>query len=640
MTSFEHESPPGDAAARGEGALPAGGPRPGIFGLETEYAILYDGDDEPPFETIEKVLFEALLSGRKAAQSGGLKGGYFLANGGMLHLEAYIRRQADTRILELATPECRSAMDLTVYSRAFDNILEETSTRSQVALEALGYDGKIVFAKNNMDSRQIGYGCHENYLTYYRPPPSALWLFLLATPLLLLSLIPIVISIVCGLLLVYVPLTIGFLIAPVGRFFRWLYERAIETRPWITENVRGGLILFLTLLLLLPVKLYTWILRRVAFVPLLAELTPFLVTRQVFAGTGYVNFREGVFELSQRPFLTRSLATITLLGRKKTVFDLKGFLFDPWQLFRRTKKLTVSVGDSNLSDVPLFLKVGTTALLVEMLERGESFRDLRLRRPIRALREISRGGPWKQVRLARGEQLSAIELQRAYLRRAQAFFADRADDKSGHDEILRLWEETLDRLADRPQLLADTLDWVAKKSLLDQAVLAVGNWKTFFAWGRVLRAAGSECAASARSASELLRLAPWYRRRRARRLLDSQDLERGEFTAYRDLYFQAQNIDLRFHELGASEGYQRQLEDAGLIDRMTDDETVLRAEDTPPPDTRARVRGYYIAESAKPEHVIASWNEIELLDPPRHVPLPDPFFSRVPTDTDDSDQAG
>ncbi len=66
--------------------------------------------------------------------------------------------------------------------------------------------------------------------------------------------------------------------------------------------------------------------------------------------------------------------------------------------------------------------------------------------------------------------------------------------------------------------------------------------------------------------------------------------------------------------------------------RVVDLESVENAMTQAPSDTRARVRGFYIRLGKTPESVEANWHEIELQNPSRHVPLPDPFFCRVPTD--------
>lgn len=613
--------------------------RAGIFGLETEYPLVFLPEEaaepaglripSPPFPLLERVLFESLLAGRKSAPSSGLKGGRFLQNGGLVHMEIYVRTQADTPVLEAATPECRSPWDLLAYARAYDDILEETSRRSRAALLEHGYRGKIAFGKNNLDARGAGVGCHENYLVHHELARREKALILLVGPFVLAAFLPAFFVLFLALLVAALALVAGRILGPLGSR---LWERIVDwigARPRLSGWSRAVYYIATNLLLYPGIRAYSTLLRAVAIRPFIRELTPFLVTRQILTGTGSLNFKRGVYELSQRPELTRSVGGIVMFGRKKTVFDLKSFLFDPLSLFRPTKRMTVAVGDSNLSDVPSFLKIGATALVIEMIEAGFSFGRLTLHRPIRALRRISREGPWKVLTLRSGETLTAIEIQRRFLLEAKAFFEGRPEGRLRHSEILRLWEESLGRLGDRPASLSDRLDWVAKKSLLDQAVLAQTNWKVFFAWGRIFEAAGLARSAGAKSLADLLRRSRLLRRRRILRLVERQALDAGDFTPLRDLYFQARKIDIRYHELGGS-GYQRALEGEGLIRRLVSVEEVEKATREPPQDTRARVRGFYVQNAREPHALQVNWHEIELLRPSRHIPLPDPFSFRLP----------
>ncbi len=619
---------------------PADGPnrdteRPGIFGLETEYAVLFlrdsDGEEGPPpsFDLVQEILFQCLLEGRHAARSSGLKGGYFLENGGLVHMEIFLRNQGDTPILEVATPECRSPLDAITYSRAYDAILEETSRRSMARLEAAGYRGRLVFGKNNTDARGTGFGCHENYLVYHRPGKPALWLFFLCAPLILAALVPAFLILVTVLTAVYLVVAAAHLIPPLVRLAELAYRRLPR---WVIEHGRIAGYFVLTVLLLPAVALYSFLLRHLALRPFIRGLTPFLVTRQILTGSGSLNFKHGIYELSQRASLTRSIARIIMFGRQKTIYDLKGLLYDPWEIVRPQKKLTVTLGDSNLSDTPGLLKIGTTALIIEMIEAGVTFDDLQLAQAIRDFREVSRGGPWKHVELRSGASMTALDLQREYLRRASAFHQSRPAGKLNTREILDLWEEMLETLADRPQALSDSLDWVAKKTILDQAVLARGNWKTFFAWGSAFDAAGLEAVSRAIDLRDLKRLTPFHRRWRLARILRSRELDEADFDDERDLYFQARKIDLRFHELSDGGGYQRRLEDEGQMHRLVDLASVQNAVTQAPLDTRARVRGFYIRLGKTPDSVQANWHEVELQSPARHVPIPDPFFCRLPTD--------
>lgn len=626
---------------------PATEERPRIFGLETEHAILYIPLDEagvgpigstrPPFSVLESVLFDCLLAGRRSARSSGLKGGYFLENGGLVHLEIFLRSQSDTPVLEVATPECRSPWDALEYSRAFDDLLEETSRRSRAALAEKGYRGQIAFGKNNRDPGGVGYGCHESYLIYHRQSGTDRCLTLLSSPLLFLAFFPafLVFMLLLGvsfLFLIAFVVTawlLGAISIPLVAWLKRLSEHLLRRRTMWIEAGRAFYIFISHALLLPGIRLYSIVLRGVAFRAFFRDLTSFLVTRQVFAGTGFLDFRGGVYELSQRPALTRSLGSIVMFGRQKTVFDLKAFLFDPLALFRDTKKLSLAVGDSNLSDIPNLLKIGTTALLLEMIEAGECFAGLRLRHPVSALKAVSRDGPWKMLPLRNGGLSNALDIQKSYLARAREFFRDRPPSRLRHDEILRLWAETLDRLSDRPSQLNDTLDWVAKKSLLDQAVLAQTNWTLFFRWGRLFDRAGLKITAQARSLVELLQLSPLLKRFRLRGQIEQDGLDPTEFSTQRDLYFQVRKLDLRFHELGCQTGYQRTLEREGLVKRLTDPTRVAHALLEPPQDTRARIRGFYIRSNSS-NVLNVSWSEIELSGPIGRIALANPFWYRLP----------
>ena len=609
--------------------------RDGIFGLETEHAVLYlpdDGDDarRPTFAEIDATIFRALLGDRKAACSSGLKGGYFLENGGLVHLEIYLRQQSDTPILEVATPECRSPWDLLVYSRAFDSILDSVSRHSRAVLAELGYGGRIAFGKNNLDGHGVGYGSHENYLVRTVCSRRQRIAYLLALPVLLALLLPAIAILILALFVFCVATVAAKVVPPLGAAAVRIFARA-KSRGWV-ERLTVFYYLATNTILFPAVLFYSAVVSRLAFRALTRALTPFLVSRQIFAGSGWLDLEQGVYEIAQRPALTRSLQTIVMFGRRKTIFDLKGLLYEPLSLFRPTKRFTIAVGDSNLSDVPFLARVGATALLIEMVEAGESFDDLAVRRPVAVLREISAGGPWKQVLLRDGTRRSALDLQREYLRRATEFFAGRPSGQLRHDEILALWAELLDGLAERPSALYDRVEWVAKQSLLDRAIRRHSDWKAFLAWGRVFHAAGLEATANAATLDDLRQRVSRRARGRVEELVRALDVDPSDFAIHREIWFQARKIDLKFHELSDGDGYQRTLEREELIERLTDDADIARATREPPPDTRARVRSYYIRLSQSAESILVNWGEVELTSPVRHISLPDPFYHRIPGD--------
>ena len=128
------------------------------------------------------------------------------------------------------------------------------------------------------------------------------------------------------------------------------------------------------------------------------------------------------------------------------------------------------IGDANLAEISTYLKVGTTALVLAMIEDGYLADDLTIVQPVRELHDISHDPALRhQVRLTDGRRLTALQLQGEYLDRARKFVDDRSGDDADAQtrDVLARWESVLTRLESDPMQLADELDWVAKLRLLE-----------------------------------------------------------------------------------------------------------------------------------------------------------------------------
>jgi proteasome accessory factor A len=225
----------------------------------------------------------------------------------------------------------------------------------------------------------------------------------------------------------------------------------------------------------------------------LAPLVPFLVTRQIFAGAGRVGGHRltsdprrmvrdlsrhrvdyafldqiyGVepdpsveFQLSQRADHILYVAS----GRVRFSRALINPKWDSFQDASHAPRLHILFGESNMSEYSEYLKIGTTALVLDLLEEGLAPQDLELAHPIRTLRDISRDGSWHWLaRLEDGRTIRAVDVQRRYLEAAQRFRGEDAET----DELLGEWEAVLDALERDPLELADRLDWVAKYRMVD-----------------------------------------------------------------------------------------------------------------------------------------------------------------------------
>ena len=204
--------------------------------------------------------------------------------------------------------------------------------------------------------------------------------------------------------------------------------------------------------------------RDTDFDAVIAGLTPFFVTRQVYTGSGRVGLgqkgQEAGFQLSQRAdYIETEVSLETTLNRGIiNTRDEPHADADEW------RRLHVIIGDANLSETATFLKLGATSLVLDAIEDGVDFSDLKLREPVDDVRRVSRDLTCT-VKLQLDDHvtwMSAIDVQREYLRRVTPY----ATDDVGR-EVLARWGEVLDLLADDPLATAHLLDWTAKLKLME-----------------------------------------------------------------------------------------------------------------------------------------------------------------------------
>jgi len=291
--------------------------------------------------------------------------------------------------------------------------------------------------------------------------------------------------------------------------------------------------------------------RATPFTSVISGLTPFFVSRQVITGSGRVGVgqqgEEDGFQLSQRSdYIEVEVGLETTL--KRGIINTRD---EPHADADKYRRLHVIVGDANLSEYSTYLKLGTTALVLDMIEGGVSFDDLRLREPVRAIRLISHDPTLKTtVELADGRSFTGIDLQRAYHERAVQF-AEREPD--GHfAEVLSMWSDMLDALARDPGECADRLDWVAK-----------------------------------------LRLLEGYRQR------DSLNWGAPRLKL----------VDLQYSDVRLDKGLYNRLVTRGSMKRLVTEEEVQAAMMHPPQDTRAYFRGRALEKYAT-SIAAASWDSV------------------------------
>ena len=310
--------------------------------------------------------------------------------------------------------------------------------------------------------------------------------------------------------------------------------------------------------------------RETPFAEIVHHLTPFFVSRQVVCGAGRVGIgqdgRRDGFQIAQRAdFFEVGVGLETTL--KRPIINTRD---EPHADPERYRRLHVIIGDANLSEVSTYLKVGTAALVLAMVEDRALDVDLAVEHPVHALHEVSHDPSLTLLlRLKDGRRLTAVQLQMEFCERARKYVEDRqgADAHPQTLDVLARWESVLARLEQDPLLCADELDWVAKLALLDQ-----------------------------------------YRQR------DGLDWSHAKLRL----------IDLQYHDVRPEKGLYHRLVALGRMQRIADPARISAAVTEPPEDTRAYFRGRCLAQY--PDRVAAaSWDSV-IFDLPGRDAL-----QRVPT---------
>lgn len=215
-------------------------------------------------------------------------------------------------------------------------------------------------------------------------------------------------------------------------------------------------------------------------------LVPFLVTRQIYSGAGwfFLNDIDGqnrsisspLYVLSQRTPFINSPGNIdsnaVLWGggyRSKQMISVK-----PAQgSATRFRRLEIRVGESNLAEWSTYLKIGTTAIVLRMIEDEFLSEYLPLERyrlsdPVEAFRSVTKDITCKKPIFLSNQQLNPIEIQKyLYLEPAKAYLARYGASEEERD-IVEKWEYVLNVLSLNPLNLSDRLDvWIRLKLFLE-----------------------------------------------------------------------------------------------------------------------------------------------------------------------------
>ena len=213
--------------------------------------------------------------------------------------------------------------------------------------------------------------------------------------------------------------------------------------------------------------------RETPFGRLATQITPHFVTRQVFCGAGKVGCEmpgaahDSVpFQLSQRAdFFEEEIGLETTL--KRPIVNTRD---EPHADAQKYRRLHVIVGDANLAEVATFLKVGTTQIVLSMIEDGALGDDWLLGNPVSAIRQVSHDPTLTAtVLLADGRRATALEIQFGLLEAAVKYEQHHGLGSVGEEvgsDVLDRWERVRPGLEADPDSVAPWVDWVAKRHLV------------------------------------------------------------------------------------------------------------------------------------------------------------------------------
>jgi len=299
---------------------------------------------------------------------------------------------------------------------------------------------------------------------------------------------------------------------------------------------------------------------------------PYLISRQIFTGAGKVvtNAKGSRYSMSQRAeHIWEAISSATT--RSRPIINTRD---EPHADAERFRRLHVIVGDSNMSEFATYLKVGTAAVVLAMIEDKQTvLRDYNMASPINALRDISYDLWSKEpVKLVNGRDMTALEIQEDLCERAEAFVQSHDELPEDQKYAVQLWREVIEQYRSDPMQLSDRVDWIAKLQIIE--------------------------------------------REQERSLIQLDDPKIAL-------------IDLLYHDTNVEKGlyYRRQARDH--FTRMVSDEDIKAATTTPPATTRAHMRGTFIkaAKEWRRDYTV-DWVHLKLNDEmQRTVLLKDPFKS-------------
>ena len=541
-----------------------------LCGLETEHAMHCDQRIAIPFLSNKKSHhdhFKAIIAQLKkqspSAPPIAEKRGAFFANGSACWFETI---GGNAGLFEACTPECDSPKQLLASSRAVEELLLEATD----SLES----NDLRLIKNCTDTRNHVYGAQENYeVQAFDPSEADSWNWkikvLKGVTIFNFLFACILMQLVMGALAKF-GLIAGFSSVIAAIMLVWATASLLRGR-WVSCTE----VFYFTLATSLMPKTIAVSLfyRSTKIGRTYRQLTPFLISRIIFAGAGSID-QKGRYFIGQKARSRNTNSFLSNIAIQNAIFCLNDifkslarnlFKQNPGDFSRNRRRLSLAIGDSNMCEESEYLKIATTSLVLDAIEAGAFSETPQLRRTIGSLRKLNSDPTLKaQVTTSLGPR-TAIEIQQFYLNTCRRYVESLEDAPEEAFEILRLWSEVLFQLASDPESLFGRIDWITKRALMRRVCDDAGEAR-----------------------------------------------DEGTFNEFRKSRQLAalQKVDIKYHEI-SRDGYYYQLRENGLTSAVISEQQVTQAGRMPPLSTSAAQRSRYIREFGSQIEWV-NWDSVKL----------------------------
>ncbi|MBU1628078.1 proteasome accessory factor PafA2 family protein [bacterium] len=367
---------------------------------------------------------------------------------------------------------------------------------------------------------------------------------------------------------------------------------------------------------------------------LVENLVPFLATRLIYAGAGKILTGEQIhYQISQRADYINSEISSTTTSNRGIINSRDETLGNSLKY----RRLHIIIGDSNMADIPTFLKIGTTCIVLRMIEDLFLNIDFKFENSVAVLRQISHDLSFSvPLQMKNGSRATALDIQYNYLAAAKKYMTKRDVKFSDVDMlVIKLWEEILEDLRNNSSALHTKLDWAAKKQIIDRYLEKNGlSHKDLAKWSFIINNIKKR---NLEKRINIIRLNnPSFDLKSFLKenileveynhimmYLNEYKINLKDYFKMQDIYYRVIERDIRYHDIRQDKGIFFLLRKQGIMKNVLNSKDMVKvigAKTNPPKNTRAKLRSQFILylneKGLKGE---ANWDTLTFLNGEKEV---------------------